>query len=353
MTQTWAIFLDAYHELNAKRLFWLVLVLSFLIVAAFGAMGLTPSGLTLFGFSVDSSFFNSSIMPVDKFYRFLFVQFGVKIWLAWAATILALVSTAGMIPEFIASGSVELSLSKPIGRVRLFLTKYAAGLLFAAMQVTVFSIGAFFVLGLRGKVWDVSVFAAIPIVVAFFSFLYCICALLGLVTRSTIASILLTLVIWLTIFLAGTVEWIIRGWDMASEQRVANLETTIRTLEQHNVGEWQIEDRREQLKKAKQQEKLSGRINAGMEVFMTVLPKTTETVGLLERALFTEEEITAAMKDDYEEVQETDEVDMRRVQRQIVKERLERSPWWILGTSLGFEAAVLALACVIFARRDF
>ncbi len=35
------------------------------------------------------------------------------------------------------------------------------------------------------------------------------------------------------------------------------------------------------------------------------------------------------------------------------EEMNERPLWWVLGTSLAFEALVLALACWIFCRRDF
>jgi len=52
------------------------------------------------------------------------------------------------------------------------------------------------VLGIRGGVWEPGLFISIPIVVIFFSYLFAICVLLGLITKSTIASLLLTLLIW-------------------------------------------------------------------------------------------------------------------------------------------------------------
>ena len=39
LTQTLALLLDAYRELNAKKLFWITMILSGVIVLAFAAVG--------------------------------------------------------------------------------------------------------------------------------------------------------------------------------------------------------------------------------------------------------------------------------------------------------------------------
>ena len=43
----------------------------------------------------------------------------------------------------------------------------------------------------------------------------------------------------------------------------------------------------------------------------------------------------------------------RRVRQRLEDEYTARPLWYVLGTSLLFEAVVLALACWIFARRDY
>ncbi len=40
-TQTWGLLVDAYRELNSKKLFWVVLMLSGLVVLAFAAWAST------------------------------------------------------------------------------------------------------------------------------------------------------------------------------------------------------------------------------------------------------------------------------------------------------------------------
>ena len=66
---------------------------------------------------------NSSVFPAGEFYKRLFVSIGIEIWLAWIALILALASTAGIFPDLMTAGSIDLFVSKPIGRLRLFLTE--------------------------------------------------------------------------------------------------------------------------------------------------------------------------------------------------------------------------------------
>jgi len=50
MIQTWALFVDAYRELHAKKMFWIVLGLNFLFIGAFGVLGVNGHGLTILWF---------------------------------------------------------------------------------------------------------------------------------------------------------------------------------------------------------------------------------------------------------------------------------------------------------------
>ena len=98
MRQTWSVFLDAYRELNAKKLFWVVMILSGMVVVLFGCVGLTPKGVSFLWWEFPSSLFNSSMVSPATYYKFLFQSFGVKFWLGWLSTILALVATCGRRP---------------------------------------------------------------------------------------------------------------------------------------------------------------------------------------------------------------------------------------------------------------
>ena len=173
MTQTLAIFLDAYRELNSRRLFWIVLAFSALFVITYASMGFDQTGMFIF---FGLKHFDSELLvagsPMAKLlYRGIYATFVVPIWLGWIATILALVSTAPIFPEFVAGGAIDLMLCKPITRIKLFLLKYAASLLFVLLQVTIFCVGVFLAMGWRIGDWEWKVFAAIPIITLFYSYL--------------------------------------------------------------------------------------------------------------------------------------------------------------------------------------
>ncbi|MFN3165521.1 MAG: ABC transporter permease [Phycisphaeraceae bacterium] len=219
MNQTYALLLDAYRELNAKKLFWITLVLSGLVMLVIAAMGLDREGYSAFGWTIPlpemltAQFQYMTDEQLNEaraaFYKGLFHQIGVTYWLTWAAIILAIFSTAGMFPDLMTSGAIDTLLTKPIGRLRLFLTKYVLGLGFVALQVAVFSICGFIVIGIRASDWDPTIFLAIPIVVLFFSYLYAICVLVGVVTRSTLLAVILTVVAWFGMFIVNFADDVI------------------------------------------------------------------------------------------------------------------------------------------------
>ena len=108
LIQTRALFIDAYRELSSKKLFWLALAISLLVVGVLASFGVSPKGVTLLWWEFENSIFNSKLISPGQYYKFVFSEFGVPYWLGWGATILALVSTGGLFPDFIASGSIEL-----------------------------------------------------------------------------------------------------------------------------------------------------------------------------------------------------------------------------------------------------
>ncbi len=409
LTQTTAMLVDAYRELNARKLFWITLMLSMLTAGAIACVGINDKGISILWWTISAEIFNTQYLSAATFYKTVFIQLGLKVWLTWIATVLALVSTASIIPEFVAGGSIELSLSKPVGRLRLFLTKYFTGLLFVTLQVALFSAVCFLVIGIRGKVWEPVIFLSVPLVVLFFSYLYCICALLGLITRSTIAALLLTILFWFFLFLIHTGEQSIRTLQLSADIRLARADQAVGTLpDQMERGKKKIADLEKapddesDKAKAKRLSELSteqSRI-AGMELRLqkmqtssvdlrstsgtlgkwhlgllgvkSVLPKTAETIGVLERGL--------TSLDDFAKMREAqgDRIEQRREQRnqgrpeeersapgqgpaqiemeageKLDAENRSRSLWWVLGTSIAFETIVLGIACGIFARRDF
>jgi ABC-type transport system involved in multi-copper enzyme maturation permease subunit len=400
--KTWALFMDAYRELNSKKLFWITMLLSGLVVGVFGALGLRENGIGFLWFTLPSEFLNSQVIDPAEFYKTMFNAFGVRFWLSIIATVLALITTAGMIPDFISGGSVELMLSKPISRARLYLTKFLTGLLFVALQVFVFSLASLLVIGVRGGVWEPGILLSVPIVVLFYSYLFCVCTLLGLVTRSTLAALLLTVLFWFLLFLLNTADETLLTFKASTENRVVQQEERLESQKQRledllspvesaepatdespepqsegflgriadefrsgtrpsDLGE---EDRATQIERVRNEittveatleDTRSDAASLGawhgrIVAIKTVLPKTKDTLNLLDRHLISDESLDAS---EDRMVERRGNEDFARAEFEAVRQIRDRPLWWVIGTSLAFEAFILALGAWIFSRRDF
>jgi len=388
LTQTKAILVDAYRELNAKKLFWVTMLLSVLVVAIFALLGINERGMTIAGFTLEIPMLNTDVMTREMFYKSVFSTLGVGIWLTWIATILGLISTAPLVPDFISGGSVELTLSKPISRARLFLTKLLTGLLFMTLQVSVFTVASFLVIGVRGGVWEPGLFWAIPIVVAFFSYLYCVCALVGLLTRSTIAALMLTILFWFFLFLLNSADGVLLSVkaqaEVDAERAAAQVDRmipatsreiiTLRlselpedqresaeipepTLEEIRAANLRIVTREEERER---NERLAARIapwHRAILAVKTALPKTSETAELLNRVLVSQAELDQTMDNQaramQEQMSERDNSTQAEASRRVQRIIRERSTAWVIGTSLAFVLIITAFATWRFARRDF
>ena len=356
--QTWSVFVSAYRELNARKLFWVALALNALIMGAVAAIGLDENGMTVVGYKLPIPGVTVALFPNGQLYKLIIATLGVGIWLSWLSTILALLSTASMFPD-LASGGVDTMLSKPIGRARLFLTKFATGLLFTALQVTVFAVLAFAVLGIRGGAWEFGMFVTVPLMVVFFSYLFALQAVVGLITRSPIASIIVTLLFWIFIFLVHAGEQLTLTGKIANRLEVEGISAKIETL--------QTDAAKEGLRvELTRQEEYQGNWELAHGIFYalkTVVPKTTETANLVGRALRMSADIPVEDADDEEGGDQSARqqrglfrsrfVSERKMVTAMKEEMDSRSVAWVVGTSFAFECVVLGIGVWYFRRRDF
>ncbi len=362
ITQTLAMAVDAYRELHARKLFWITLAISLLVAIAFAAVGIDETGPRIFGFGIESALLNTQFISEADFYRMLFMGFGLQIWLTWVAAILALISTAGIFPELITGGSIDLWLSRPISRWRLFATKFALGLTFVVLQVSVFTTASFFVLGFRGGIWEPSLFLAIPLVTLFFSYLFAICTLFGVLTRSTIAAVLLTLLAWFGIYIVHSAETVLHQGRIFLELEHASIER-----ESADLGDRGVELSPELVA---EQEKVNGTLrwvtlaHRAAFTLKSTLPKTEETIQLLGRALIDVGEMERASEEQARTAAAESAAasgsmfgSRRTTPRDVGLEfarRIQGRPvWWVVGTSLLFVGATAGLAGLIFCRRDY
>ena len=382
LTQTAALAADAYRQVNAQKLFWITMTLNLLAVAVFAIPGIDAQGVSFpFGLRLDVGL-TTDVMDPGTFYKYLYTAWAIPIWLTWVAVVLALISTANIFPDLLNAGAIDLYLSKPMGRLRLFFTKYLFGLTFAALQVAVFSAASFLAIGLRGGTWVPGLFWAVPILTLYFSFLYCVSALLGVLFRSTLAAMLLTLLLWFGLFIVNATERSLLTFQTIGDQEAAanarlverndaEIEETAARSAADGIDRQTIIDtlrlstddqkramaiRAENLAKVKIAHRIAAAVKAP-------LPKTDDTAGLMHRWLVGSADLPelptgdpaprASRRHPDGPAMVRLEPDSPSVEHAVREELDGRSVAWTLGTSCGFEAVILALAAWVFARRDY
>ena len=203
-----AMLIDTWRELTSRFLFWIVLAISVLIVLLLTSVGFDETGISLWwGLShSEHELLRRGTRNLDVVYRAFFSDVLVGFWLTYAATFLGLISTASVFPDFLSGGGVDMLLAKPRRRASIFMAKFVASLLFAAVPVTLVCLGVLLSMRMALGVWEFEILYALPYVLLFYSSLFAVCVLVGTVTRSALASVLLTVVIWGLFLAASTVE---------------------------------------------------------------------------------------------------------------------------------------------------
>jgi hypothetical protein len=216
------------------------------------------------------------------------------------ALLVGMIITAFFIPNMLRKGSVDLMISKPIGRSQLLIYKYIGGLTFMFL-VTAFTVGGiWFVLAVRSGYWNPAFLGAIPVLTFTFAILYAVSTLVAVFTRSAVAAMLITVGFAFFLFIVGQIKG---AYD---DNRAADPD--------RQRSPW-----------------VAFLIDNGHDV----LPRTRE-LDLLIRRLITEGTLTPAM------------------QRIAVQNAGEPAPLVeTFGVSLAHIVAMLGLSCWWFSKRDY
>ena len=137
---------------------------------------------------------------------------------AWVTLLVSVIITAGFIPNMLRKGTIDLYVSKPIGRVSLILYKYLGGLIFMLLLTTAMVGGIWLTVGLRTGLWSPHFLALIPLMTFYFAILYAVSTLAAVVTRSTVVAILATVFAWAVFFGIGF------GFDVVKKIKKAGTE---------------------------------------------------------------------------------------------------------------------------------
>lgn len=341
MRQIVAILLDSLRMLRAAKVFWVSMILSSLIGLVYLSIALESDGYSvLFGLKKwEHAVLRGGTAEGEWLYVNIFTQFIYRFWLGVGAILLALISTVSVFPEFTRDGAVEIALSKPVSRMKLFLTKYVGCLLFVAIQSVLFAVLVFAALIWRLDYVNWSIFWVVPVIVFAFSLIHCVQVLVGVLTRSSVISLLVGICFW-------GVVWLIQlGADVTYKQGYA--------LDEVNLGiDWGgggiVEKNHEDAGDSTSKDAYDA-----IDKISTPLPKIRDLTLSLEQLVKFRDSGSLLEKIQLGEMIRSGGT---REQKEMAAERLTRerhSLIYMVLTSLGFELVVVSMACWIFCRRDY
>lgn len=313
--QLWALIVDSLRDALDRKIFWVLVVITLLIVVAMLSVGFEGDRVTfMFGlWEAESDHYDPFSGLGRSHIVGLVIYMLLDVFLGTIGVLLMIIATAGMFPRLIESGAIDALLSKPMSRPRLFLYKYLASMVFVLIQASLFVVLTFLVMGLRWGVWAPAYLLSIPLLVLLFSYVYCVSVLVAVKTRSTVAAILLSLGAWV-LFAAPT--------------GVLQLFDTFPSLKEHE------------------------RLYRAVRVISWIPPKTADVPYLAAQWAEAGTSLDAFPSSVMDTGSDADRETMDRAQ-QMEERELQKSPVYSIGSSLLFEGVIVLWAMWIFARKDY
>ncbi len=313
--QFWALVVDSFRESLDRKIFWVLIAITLVIAAAMISVGIESDRINFFFGMWD--FETDHLNPLSDLGRSRIVGTVVYVlmdlFLGWVGIILMVIATAGVFPRLMEHGAIDVLLSKPMSRYRLFVYKYLATMVFVLLQAALFVGVTFLVMGLRWGVWVPGYLLSIPLLVLLFSYVYCVSVLVAVKTRSTVAAILLSIGAWV---LYACPVMTLQAFDA-----FPSLKERERLYQAMRVASW-------------------------------IPPKTAEIPYIAAKWAQAGTSIDIFPTSVTAGERESDREHIERA-REIEQRELDKNPVYSIGSSLLFEVVVVLWAMALFARRDY
>lgn len=313
--QIWALIVDSFRDAIDRKIFWIMAALSVAIAAAMMCVSFDAGGVSiLFGtWRIESEMYAAGKETGRSAVGAIMIKIVADLYIGWIGIILALIATAGMVPAMMAPGAVDVLVSKPLSRHKLFLGKYIGAMTFVFVQATLFVLLSFFAAGWRWKFWIWGYLWLIPLTVLLFSYVYGFCALFGVLTRSAMTSLMLTVAAWVGVWAPQ-----------------ASYEVLLTVGEQFDADE---------------------RYQRAVGAVKWIVPKTQDIpliAGHLVGASLLDDIVRAGPMSASDETM-LESINTRRAEERLSRVNIPTS----IGSSLAFEAVLVAIAAFLFGRKDF
>ncbi len=185
-----ALILNTFRELIAKVTLLVIAafstgILVFMAVALSVKQDSLGTIVTLLGNELGPPLSPESLIEFVKM-----MQWGFANGLYSGIVLFGVFATAGILPDLLEKGAVDLYLSKPLSRWELISGKYIGAITVMFANVLYFIGALWIVIGLKVGVWNANFLLSIFSLTFTFACLYTIVTFFGVITRSTAISII-------------------------------------------------------------------------------------------------------------------------------------------------------------------
>jgi ABC-2 type transport system permease protein len=202
MTATVALIRDTFREAFARKIFW-------------GLFGLSTAMILFFLFLLRIDLVEGGLAAVSAFGQFKTtrdVDRVVRSVYGWIAAFLytwgmflAVFASAGLIPNVLEPGRIELLLSKPVSRTHILLGRYVGNVLVVSCNIIYLVLGVWIILGIKTGIWSPLFLVSIATTVFAFAVLLSVVTLIGVLFESAaLATMVAAALMVMSLILAQT-----------------------------------------------------------------------------------------------------------------------------------------------------
>lgn len=180
------LILATFRELLSKATLYVLLGIStIMLIGTFLSLSAEKSDegsiLKVFGNPV-----SSAPVPSDQLETIVFgMQMGLAKGLFFGIMLFGVFATAGIIPDTMEKGTVDLYLSKPIARWELLLGKFLGAVAVMSATILFFIGGLWLVFGMKVGVWNIQLLLSAITLSFMFACIFSLVLLLGVIFRNT------------------------------------------------------------------------------------------------------------------------------------------------------------------------
>lgn len=346
------LFRDSILQVLDNRVFRVLVILTLVPILATFVIGLGEERVSLlFGLkTLDYPDFMWAVADgvsprayIVELFRSIFVESIV----GSVGLTICIAATSFFVPEMVQKGAADLVFTKPLPRWALYLSRYVTGLVFIGALGLVLNAGIFLGLGLRSGYWYPGFLWSTLTLVYIFGLIHGVTMLIGLVTKSTPAAMILGIMFF-------SLNGCVHGTWMFVDGFGSQLDAMTTAPESEDEAEREEADKWDALKTFGKR---------ALDTAHFALPKTTEAPMLLVlvqdavgyddslaiRTAFSDHELERARESNQESV--NGELQFQK-RFSFDAEEPRYNAWVSLLSSLAFVGVVLAIGFWLLGRMD-